>query len=257
MPRIRLTLEYDGTDFAGWQVQPGQRTVQSVVEAAVARLLQAKGRVPVAASGRTDAGVHARGLVAAFDSPAVLPLAAFTKGLNGLLPADVAVVDAAEVDDAFDPRRSAVGKHYRYRMWNGPLRSPLRRRTHWEVRRPLDVAAMAAAAPALLGEHDFTSFRGQGCTAKTPVRRVTCLEVSGRAGGELRVDVEGTGFLRFQVRNMVGTLVEVGAGRLEAAAVAGILAARDRAAAGPTAPARGLTLEAVYYGAREDEGTEG
>ena len=251
MRRVRLVLEYDGTDFAGWQRQPGERTVQSVVEDAVGRLLGVDGRVPVTAAGRTDAGVHARGQVALVEAPRPLPLPAWSQGLTGRLPPDVAVVSAEPAAPDFDPRRSATGKRYVYRVWNAPRRSPLRARFSWWVRGPLDVAAMGVAAAHLLGEHDFKSFQAAGCAAKTTVRRLDRLTLDGVAGGMLTFTVEGTAFLRFMVRNLVGTLVEMGHGRLDPGAVQGILAARDRDAAGPTAPPQGLTLDEVYYGPRD------
>lgn len=249
--RVRLVLEYDGTAFAGWQVQPGQRTVQGVLEAALAKMLESPSRVRVDAAGRTDAGVHARAQVAAFTTDRRLPRSAWLEGLSAILPADLSVVDADEVPDDFDPRRAATGKRYVYRIWNGALRSPLRARRHWWVRRPLDAEAMRRAAAAFLGEHDFKSFQAAGCAAKTTVRTLSRFEVTGEAGGEIEIAVEGTAFLRFMVRNLAGTLVEVGLGRLSADAVPGILDARDRDAAGPTAPPEGLTLDAVYYGRRD------
>ena len=251
MRRVRLVLEYDGTDFAGWQRQPGERTVQQVIEDAVGRLLGVEARVPVIAAGRTDAGVHARGQVALVEAPRALPLSAWGPGLTGRLPPDVAVVRATVAEAGFDPRRSATGKRYVYRVWNGRRRSPLRARFSWWVRGPLDTAAMGVAAAHLVGEHDFKSFQAAGCAAKTTVRRLDRVDVEGAAGGALCFTVEGTAFLRFMVRNLVGTLVEVGHGRLDPGALPAILAARDRDAAGPTAPPQGLTLDEVYYGPRD------
>lgn len=250
--RVRLVLEYDGTRFAGWQRQPGERTVQQVLEDGLARLLDVEARVRVDGAGRTDAGVHARAQVAAFDSPRDVPMSAFVNGLTGILPEDLAVVSAAPAPDGFDPRREATGKRYVYRIWNGPVRSPVRARYATWMKRPLDLPGMREAAGHLLGEHDFKSFQAAGCVAKTTVRRLDRLDVDGEAGGEIVVTCEGSAFLRFMVRNLVGTLVEVGAGRLSAGAIPGILAACDRSAAGPTAPPGGLTLEAVYYGRRDD-----
>src|SRR5215469_7691708 len=168
MPRVRLTVEYDGTDFVGWQQQPNGRSVQEVLEKALAELLG--GAVSTAAAGRTDAGVHALGQVVAFDAPRALPSKAYVRGLSGLLPGDVAVVKADEVPDDFDPRRWATGKRYRYLISRRPVRAPLLRRTHWEVFSALDVGAMRAAAPALLGTHDFTSFWAADCEAPHPRR---------------------------------------------------------------------------------------
>jgi len=245
--RIRLTLEYDGTDFAGWQLQPGQRTVQGVVEAAAGKLLSLDDRVMVQASGRTDSGVHALAQVVAVDDPRAMPLEAWDEGLHRFLPSDVAVVGATLAEADFDPRRNATGKRYVYRIWNGPSRRPLRRRSSWWLPRPLEVPAMQAAAPLLLGHHDFSSFRAARCNAKSSHRTLTRLEVEGESGCEVRITAEGDGFLRHMVRIIVGTLVEVGELRRAPESVGAVLEARDRRSAGRTAASEGLTLEEVYY----------
>ena len=245
MPRVRLTVEYDGTDFVGWQRQPNGRSVQEVLEKALAELL---GKVvPTAAAGRTDAGVHALGQVVAFDAPRALPPKAYVRGLSGLLPGDVAVVEAAEVPAEFDPRRWATGKRYRYLISRRQVRAPLLRRTHWEVFSALDVEAMQAASAPLLGMHDFTSFRAADCEAPHPRRTLRELEVQ-TVGAILRIEVEGTAFLKHMVRNIVGSLVEVGRGRRAPGWIEEVLTAKDRTRAGPTAPAHGLTLVEVTYG---------
>src|SRR3954470_3538783 len=181
MPRVKLVLEYDGTELVGWQVQPNGRSVQAVVEGALAELLGEP--VRVAAAGRTDSGVHALGQVVAFSTPRALPMKAYALGLNGHLPPDVAVVSAEEVPEGFDPRRWSLGKRYRYLISNRRGRSPLRRRTHWEVFAALDVEAMRAGARALVGRHDFSAFRAADCEAPHAVREVRALEISGQAGG--------------------------------------------------------------------------
>jgi tRNA pseudouridine38-40 synthase len=242
--RIKLTLEYDGTDYVGWQVQPNGVSVQAVVERALGKLLGVPS--PVQCAGRTDAGVHALGQVVAFDAAQALPLKAYLRGLSSLLPEDVAVVAAEEVPATFDPRRDARGKRYRYRVFNRPVRSPLRRRTHWELFAPLDVLAMRAAALHLLGRHDYSAFRASDCMAAHAVRTLWRLDVEA-AGDELAFVVEGTAFLKHMVRNLVGTLVEVGKGKHPPGWVAGVLASRDRTRAGPTAPAHGLVMEEVFY----------
>jgi tRNA pseudouridine38-40 synthase len=242
--RVRLTLEYDGTDYVGWQVQPNGLSVQAVVERALGKLLGAP--TPVQCAGRTDAGVHALGQVVAFNAAQPLPLKAYLRGLSGLLPPDVAVVAVEEVAAEFDPRRDARGKRYRYRVCNRAVRSPLRRRTHWEVFAPLNVLAMREAAPYLLGRHDFSAFRASDCGAAHAVRTLWRLDVEA-AGDELAFVVEGTAFLKHMVRNLVGTLVEVGKGRQPPGWVAEVLASRDRTRAGPTAPAHGLVMEEVFY----------
>jgi tRNA pseudouridine38-40 synthase len=248
---VRLTVAYDGSEFAGWQLQLRQRTVQGVLESALEKLLRRP--VRVTAAGRTDAGVHAEGQVVSFPLEAGerLPLSAFTKGLNGLLPEDVAVQEAAFVPGGFDARRAARGKLYRYRIHNLPARSPLRRRTHWEIFRPLDLPAMARAAGAFVGEHDFAAFRASDCQAKTTVRRLDRVDLSGRPGGEIVLEIRGTAFLKHMVRNVAGTLAAVGSRKLSAADVPKLLAGRDRTKAGPTAPAHGLCLVEVYYGEPE------
>src|SRR6185295_9408597 len=187
MPRVKLVLEYDGTEFVGWQVQPNGRSVQAAVEGALAELLGEP--VKVAAAGRTDSGVHALGQVAAFSTARVLPMKAYAVGLNGHLPADVAVVAAEEVPEAFDPRRWSLGKRYRYRISNRGGRSPLRRRTHWELFAPLDVEAMREGARALLGRHDFSAFRAADCEAPHAVREVREVSIAGEAGGEVALEV--------------------------------------------------------------------
>lgn len=243
--RLRITVEYDGTDFEGWQRQaPAHRTVQEVLERAIVEVLGEA--CVVAGAGRTDAGVHARAQVASFATETTIPVHGVIKALNAALPADVAVRDGEDVDVGFDARRAARGKHYAYRIWNRPERSPLHRRTSWHVRRPLDLDAMRRGAAPLLGEHDFSAFRAAGCTARSPVRTLRRVDVSGT--DLVTIDFEATAFLRHMVRNLAGTLVEVGLGARSADDVADILAGRDRTRAGRTAPAHGLTLERVYYG---------
>ncbi|AKQ64859.1 tRNA pseudouridine synthase A [Myxococcus hansupus] len=246
MPRLKLTLEYDGTRFVGWQAQPQGPSIQSVLESALERLLGE--RVPVESAGRTDAGVHAEGQVACFDSPRELPMKAYTMGLNGILPPDVAVVAAVEVPESFDPRRWSRGKRYRYRVSNRRTRSPLRRTTHWEIFAPLDVEAMRRAAVHLVGRHDYSAFRAADCQAKHAVREIRSLTVEGTSGDAVSIVVEGTAFLKHMVRNLAGTLVEVGKGRRPEAWVAEVLASKERKRAGPTAPPQGLVLEEVFYG---------
>lgn len=246
MPNFRLTLEYDGTDFRGWQLQAeGERTVQGVVEEAIGRVTGEVVRIH--GSGRTDAGVHAEGQVASVQLTTHLPVAELHRALNANLPDDLAIIDVVVVDDGFHARFSARGKRYRYRVWNGDVRSPLRaRRSHSEPR-SLDLGQMALAAKGLVGRHDFSSFQAAGTQVSSTVRTLTQLDITGHAGGEIAFDVAGEGFLRHMVRNIVGTLLEVGRGRRDPAAMAEIFAARDRSRAGPTAPARGLTLVEVKY----------
>ncbi|MBV8762838.1 MAG: tRNA pseudouridine(38-40) synthase TruA [Deltaproteobacteria bacterium] len=244
MRHIRLVVEYDGTELHGWQRQAGQPTVQQHLEEALAQLLQHE--VQVAGASRTDAGVHARGQVALFTTDKPIPLHGIRRGLNSLLPESIAIRAASEADESWHPRHSATGKHYRYTILTSPDRSPRWRTRAWHHPEPLEVHAMIAAARALHGEHDFAAFRAAGCTAKTTMRRVDSITFT-RIGELLEVDVRGNAFLRMMVRILVGTLAEVGTGRLAVAQVAEILAAKDRTKAGKTAPAHGLELLAVHY----------
>ena len=248
MPVVKLTLEYDGTRYVGWQFQPNGPSVQAEVERALTTLHHAPRRVT--AAGRTDSGVHALGQVVSFPEAAPLPLVAYVKGMNALLPQDVAVRAASLEPDTFDARRSASGKRYRYRIVNGATRAPLSRLQAWQVFRPLDVAAMQAAAAPLVGTHDFAAFQASDCESRHAVREVRRLEVVAGPGAELAVVVEATAFVKHMVRNIVGTLVEVGLGRRNPAGMPDLLAGRDRTQAGRTAPPQGLVLEEVFYGAR-------
>lgn len=246
---LKLTLEYDGRGFQGWQAQgAGRRTVQGVLVEAVRRLTGET--VAVRGAGRTDAGVHALGQVASLVlERSALDLDAVRDGLNAHLPGDVAVVAAEEVPDGFDARKSAIGKTYRYLIHVRPARSPLLAGRAWHRTGPLDLEAMRDAAAALVGRHDFSAFRASAGQARQPVRAVTRLDIGAdpSTAGLLRVEVEGDGFLMHMVRIVVGTLVEVGRGRMPAAGLAEILAGRDRRAAGPTAPPEGLYLVEVRY----------
>jgi len=244
MNRWRLDIEYDGTNFSGWQLQPGERTVQGVVEDAVEVFCTHPARVTSA--GRTDAGVHALQQVASFVTHVERLPRSVVGGLNGNLPDDVAVVAAQVVAAEFDPRRTPHVKQYRYRWLDRPAISPLRRNRVWHVRRALDVAAMAAAVSSLIGEHDFSSYRAAGCSAKHPVRIVESARVE-RRGDEVVLELEGRAFLRYMVRNIAGTLNEIGRGKYDSEHLGEVLARRDRSAAAATAPARGLTLASIRY----------
>ena len=244
MPVVKLTLAYDGTRYSGWQVQPNGPSIQAEVERALGTLHKAARRVT--AAGRTDAGVHARAQVCSFPEERPLPEKAYVMGMNALLPPDVAVTAAALLPEGFDARRSARGKRYRYRIENRPTRFPLGRDYAWQLFRPLDAAAMGEAAALLTGRHDFAAFQASDCEAHHAVRDLGRLEV--RAEGEAVVVVaEATAFVKHMVRNLVGTLVEVGLGKRPPAWVAEVLASRDRKRAGPTAPPQGLTLDEVFY----------
>lgn len=244
MTAIALRLEYDGSDYVGWQRQQNGSSVQATVEAALERLLGQP--VRLVSSGRTDAGVHALGMVACFQSPRELPLAAYREGVNRLLPPDIAVREAWVAPSGFHPRFDARGKWYRYQIHDAPVRSPLLRRTCWHLRQPLDVAAMAAAAGDFVGRHDFAAFRSSGCDAATTEREIFAAEVF-REGERVIFDVRGGGFLRNMVRVMAGTLAEIGQGRRPSGDIRHLLAGGCREAAGVTAPPQGLCLMEVWY----------
>ncbi len=250
---LKLTLAFEGTAFSGWQRQPGVRTVQAEVESALATIEERP--VTVVAAGRTDAGVHARALVASVDVQKPLAAEVFHRALNVRLPDDVRVMAVEEASPGFDARRHAKTKTYHYVIANGPDPSPFIRRVVWHVPHALDVAAMSRAASAIVGRHDFAAFRAAGGDVLTSVRHILRSEfdrdpnVPSPAGAPalLRYHVTGSGFLRHMVRNIVGTLVEIGKGRWPAEEMAAILASRDRSRAGPTAPPQGLTLVRVTY----------
>ena len=243
--RFRATVEYDGTEFAGFQAQPKARTIQGELEAALARLSGGI-RQPVMGAGRTDAGVHATGQVIAFTYPGSLSVEGLTEALNGNLPPDVAIRDLRRAPAGFNPRYAARYRDYRYSIWNGP-RSPLRERTaHW-VRLDLDLAAMARAATALEGRHDFRAFGGPD---PQPVRTVHLIRVR-RTGSLVTIDVRANAFLRGMVRRIVAALLAVGMGKLEASTVGSLLAAGTPALEGAAAPAKGLCLRRVALGRRD------
>jgi tRNA pseudouridine38-40 synthase len=242
--QLKLTLEYDGTRYNGWQLQRNAPTVQGAVEAALHRLLNQAVRVRVA--GRTDTGVHALGQVVAVPLVKEVDLPRFQRSLNAVLPSDIVATRIEKVSDSFNPRRDALSRAYQYRIWRRLWRSPLWASSSWHVPYPLDVEAMSHAAALLVGDHDFSSFRGSDAVERNPHR--TVLRSVMRAEGDfLLYDVEARSFLRHMVRNIVGTLVDVGRGALTVEDFARILAARDRAQAGLNAPPQGLFLVEVTY----------
>ncbi len=248
---FRFVLEYDGSDFEGWQVQSGTRearTIQGVLEAALASLgIHSPGghTARVRGAGRTDAGVHAMGQVASARLDTRLDAETLLRALNARLPRDIVVLTVEQVPEGWDALREARGKHYRYQIWNGLRRSPLRlARWHW-VAEPLDLGAMRTAIPSWVGRHDFAACQGAGSAAKTTVRTLEAIAIAGATGAEIQMDFRGEGFLRHMVRNLAGTLIEIGLGRRAPAEASEILSSCDRARAGPTAPALGLQLVAV------------
>lgn len=256
MPRYRLTVEYDGTGYVGWQRQDNGPSIQTALEAALRAFCGEAAAVHGA--GRTDAGVHASGQACHLDLARRVAPGVLRDAVNAhLRPAPIAVLDAAEAPEGFHARFSATGRIYRYRIVNRRAPLALDRGRAWRVAAPLDRAAMAAAAARLVGRHDFTSFRAAGCQAASPVKTLDRLEVAGE-GEEIVVTAAARSFLHNQVRIMAGTLARIGLGKARADAAPAILAARDRAAAGPTAPACGLVLAAVRYdGGRFADGEGG
>jgi tRNA pseudouridine38-40 synthase len=245
MPRFKLVIEYDGTTFVGWQIQERGLSVQGLVTDAIAAF--SGERVTLYGAGRTDAGVHALGQVAHFDLARDWRADRVRDALNAQLrPHPIAVLSAEKVDSDFDARRSARRRHYLYRIANRRADLALERHRAWRVPRRLDAAAMQEAAQALVGRHDFTTFRAAECQAKSPVKTLDRLAVE-RAGNEIRIFASARSFLHHQVRSMVGSLVLVGEGKWRAENLAAALAARSRSACGPVAPPEGLYLVSVEY----------
>ena len=242
--QIKLTIAYDGASYCGWQLQSGQDSIQARLEAALERIFATP--VRVRASGRTDAGVHARAQVAAFTLPRPFETAELQRALNAILPDDIAILHAESCGDDFDPRRRAVARVYEYRVLNQSWRSPFERRYAWLIREPLDLDRMNEAAQIFLGEHDFAAFRSLGTEVKTTVRRVQVSEWK-RTGSQLTYRVEANSFLRHMVRTMVAAMIEVGRGKLAPRFVAELIQHRERAMAPAAAPPQGLFLIEVRY----------
>jgi tRNA pseudouridine38-40 synthase len=241
---IKLTIEYDGTNYHGWQMQPNGPTIQSVLEEAVSTFLGAPTRVT--GSGRTDAGVHALGQVANFRCGCEPDLHRLRRGLTALTPTDISIKNAEIVPESFDARRDARSRTYEYRILNRPSPSPFYLNYAWHLHDTLDVRRMGKAVRCLEGEHDFSSFRASGCDAPHPVRTVYRTSVD--QNGDLVIfTIEATAFLRHMARSIIGTLVEVGVGQRPPKSFAELLEARDRTQAGPTAPPHGLFLVEVKY----------
>lgn len=244
MRNLRLTVQYDGTEYCGFQRQPDVPTIQAVLEDRLSAQLGE--RITVAGASRTDAGVHALGQVVSFTSETTVPIERFCAAANSVLPDDIVVADAREAPQTFHARFSARGKRYRYAIWNGRICPPMLQRYVWHYPRPLDVDAMREGAKPLVGEHDFASFALSGTDTQSTVRhlwRLACW----RRGSFVLLTMEGNGFLRGMCRSIVGTLVEIGRGKNPPESAAVALQARDRDAAGPTAPANGLCLMQVKY----------
>lgn len=241
---IRIVLAYDGTPYLGWQIQPQGPTVQSVLQESL-KLITGE-EVAVKGSGRTDAGVHALGQVANFNTYSAINPQAFLRALNSVLPPTIAITGADEVDPAFDAQFSTVNKLYLYRVFNRTIRSPFELKRSWHINTRLDVEMMSSASLMILGKKDFSSFRASGCVAMSPVRTISRCDVV-REGDIITFQLEADGFLRHMVRNIVGTLVEVGRNRFSTDDFAAVVAARNRTKAGIAAPPHGLYLARVDY----------
>lgn len=255
MKFIKLLIEYDGTHYQGWQTQKSGLTIQDILTKTISDITHEQHTLT--AASRTDAGVHAFGQVAVFRTDSALPAATFQRALNANLPQDIRIRDIEERDSEFHPRYHAIKKSYVYFIEITRKQSVFFHRYAWRVSMNLDLDGMNRAAALLLGTHDFSSFRGAGCGARTTVRTIHALAVTGHdhldfmtsriAGYFVKIRIEADAFLRHMVRNIVGTLTEVGKGRVSAEAVTDILASCNRNNAGPTAPAKGLFLEKVFY----------
>lgn len=242
---FKLIIEYDGSGFHGWQRQKNDRTVQETIERALCRMTGE--RCPLTGSGRTDAGVHARAQVAGFQTASRLDATVFLKGLNSLLPDDVSICSCAQMPEGFHARFDVRSKHYRYHIINRPVAPAIGRQFVWHIRKSLDTASMLQAAGHMVGTHDFKAFEGAGSPRAHTVRTITESMIQRTDGGKLTYDIRADGFLRFMVRNIVGTLVEVGLGKRPADEIPAIIASKDRSRAGATAPPQGLFLMDVSY----------
>lgn len=253
MRNIKLTVAYDGTNYAGWQRQSNAPTIQGMLEQSIH--LMTREHITVHGAGRTDAGVHAHGMVANFKTEVNIPCQGFVKGLNSILPADIRITSAEHVEPEFHARCSAKGKRYVYNLALGQVQLPTERLYAHMVHGEFDMEAVAQSLPFLVGIHDFTSFEAAGSrdqdfdAGRGGVREIysAALHVRAEDPSKMQIIIAGDGFLRHMVRNIVGTLIEVGQGKRSIDQFIEVIAARDRTKAGPTAPAKGLFLHEVYY----------
>jgi tRNA pseudouridine38-40 synthase len=245
MRTIKLTIEYDGTHYLGWQVQPRGLTLQGVLQEKLSSLTGEK--IDLLGSGRTDAGVHALAQVAHFKTKSRLDVQTIQWALNSLLPSDMVIQKVEEVDEDFHARKQSKSKTYEYRILNRNIRSAFHRGYAWHIPQTLNIREMKKATRSLMGEHDFSSFQSVGSPKRTAVRKVTRAEWKRGRDGLLRFEIEANGFLKQMVRAIVGTLIEVGKGKIASEDFQRILDSRDRKQAGPTAPAHGLFLKEVKY----------
>lgn len=256
MRNIKLTLQYDGTRYSGWQIQPNAETIQDTIQQVVGKITGEK--PSLLGAGRTDAGVHAIAQVASFKTSSIIAPDILRNALNARLPYDIRVLEACDVPGDFNPRYDARGKCYLYVISRSRILSPFFSRYAWRISHELNIDAMDRALAILKGQQDFSAFRASGCGAKSPMRNITDVTIkrlegmefmSVTLGGEfITIRIEADAFLRHMVRNIVGTVVDVGKGKLTEGDVADILLSKDRKKAGPTAPAQGLFLEKIYYG---------
>ncbi|PKL46897.1 MAG: tRNA pseudouridine(38-40) synthase TruA [Nitrospira bacterium HGW-Nitrospira-1] len=261
MKYIKLIIEYDGTNYQGWQTQRSGLTIQDTISKTISDITDEQ--IKLISASRTDAGVHALGQVAAFRTDSVLPADTIKRALNAKLPKDIRILEAEDVDSEFHPRYRALRKSYFYLIEKTQKQSVFLHRYAWRIPVSLDLGSMSRAAAILHGEHDFSAFRGSGCSAKTTVRTIYSITLSGYDsidfmaakihGDFIKIRIKANAFLRHMVRNIIGTLIEVGKGRIAPEKVADILTSCDRKMAGPTAPAKGLFLEKVFYPVRESE----
>lgn len=255
MRHIRLFIEYDGSEYHGWQSQKSVKTVEDILRENIFEITG--DRTKITGASRTDAGVHALGQVAVFGTRSRLPVETVVRALNAKLPQDIRIMNAEETNETFNPRYSSTRKKYFYLISTGKLQSAFLYRYMWNLKTDLDLSAMESAAVFLKGEHDFSAFRGSGCGAKTPVRTIYTLNITeetkidfmtARMNGHfLKISIDANAFLRHMVRNIVGTLVETGRGIKHPDSIKEILSSRDRRLAGATAPAHALFLEEVTY----------
>ncbi len=244
MRNIKLTIEYDGTNYCGWQVQPNGITVQEVLKKTIMRVLQEK--IVLIGAGRTDSGVHAHAQVASFKTSSTLEPDKMRHSLNSVLPNDIVVTNVEDAPENFNAQKNSKGKHYRYCILNGYVPSALNHGKYWYIKAKLDIKKMKKAAKYLVGEHDFNAFKASDACTKTSVRKITKIKIK-KKGDYIIFDIFGTGFLKNMVRTIIGTFFSVGIGKISPKEVKTILESRDRTKAGKTAPACGLFLVEVYY----------
>ena len=245
MRNIKLVVEYDGTDYKGWQIQTSEPTIQGVIEEKLGIILNQETRIT--GSGRTDAGVHALNQVAHFLTRSKIDPELLKKGLNSLLPPDIVIKELSEVDADFHARYSAKSRVYKYLIWNGDTLSPFYRRISWHVYHQLEIEKMREAAECLIGWHDFASFQGADSKDRTSEREIMRFAIRGRLKGWIITTIEASAFLRHMVRNIMGTLIEVGKGGMTVEEFGDILESKNRSNAGITAPPQGLFLKEVKY----------